>query len=515
MSNEQRITRRTVLAAGAAVVAAGATPWWDLDAGRTFYVNGTDGDDEASGREPGEAWRTLRNVNGREWGPGDRLLFAADTVYEGPLELRGGGSPLAPVTVGQYGRGARPRIEGRGVRDAVLADNMEWVQLRDLEVTNTGEERMDWRTGVRVRAHNCGTLKGIVLEDLVVRDVNGSLVKQTEGCGIYAVASGNEPSRFDGLRVERCHVLRTDRNGLCMRSSFTGRDSNWFPSLNVVFRGNLIEDCGGDAIKPWGCEGALVEHNRVDKARQRCEDYAAGIWPWSCDDTVIQFNEVSGLKGTLDGQGFDSDYNCRHTVIQYNYSRDNEGGFLLVCGPERGSRCAGCVDTVVRYNISENDGFTGARLIHVSGGGVRRTRIYNNVIYVPEDPQVESNIMVKMDEWDGWAEDTLFANNLFLTRRPVTYEFGQARDTRYRYNAFTGPHEDMPDDPEAVVTSDNPGLADPGTGESLRELEGYKLTADSPLTDAAREMEDNGGRDFWGNAVAENGPVSIGAHERR
>lgn len=145
---------------------------------------------------------------------------------------------------------------------------------------------------------------------------------------------------------------------------------------------------------------------------------------------------------------------------------------------------------------------------------MRRTHVYTNVVYVPDDPEVESNVMVKMDQWDGWAEDTLFANNVFLARRPVTYEFGEARDTRYRHNAFAGPHEDMPDDPEAVVTSDNPGLAEPGAGKSLCEREGYKLTAESTLREGARTVEDHGGRDFWGNPVAEDGPVSIGVHER-
>lgn len=58
---------------------------------------------------------------------------------------------------------------------------------------------------------------------------------------------------------------------------------------------------------------------------------AAGIWPWSCDNTLVQFNEVSGHKAPWDAQGFDSDWNCRGTVIQYNYSHDNYGGLVLVC----------------------------------------------------------------------------------------------------------------------------------------------------------------------------------------
>ena len=70
------------------------------------------------------------------------------------------------------------------------------------------------------------------------------------------------------------------------------------------------------------------------------EDYAAGIWPWDCDNSIIQFNEVSGVKGTKDGQAFDSDYRCRNSLFQYNYSHDNEGGFMLICSPGTSS-CEG------------------------------------------------------------------------------------------------------------------------------------------------------------------------------
>ena len=80
---------------------------------------------------------------------------------------------------------------------------------------------------------------------------------------------------------------------------------------------------------PVGCDGALVEHNRV--VRPSRGGTGIGIWPWSCDNTVVQFNEVSGADGIHDGQAFDSDWNCRNTVFQYNYSHDNQGGFMLVC----------------------------------------------------------------------------------------------------------------------------------------------------------------------------------------
>jgi hypothetical protein len=87
----------------------------------------------------------------------------------------------------------------------------------------------------------------------------------------------------------------------------------------------LLEDIGGDGIKLWGTNGGLIERNIIRGARMRCGtgEAAAGIWPFESDDTVIQFNQVSGMKGTQDGQAYDSDYGCRRTLFQYNYSYQN------------------------------------------------------------------------------------------------------------------------------------------------------------------------------------------------
>jgi len=100
-------------------------------------------------------------------------------------------------------------------------------------------------------------------------------------------------SRFDGLLIEGCHLVRTTAMASALRP-YSKDPDKWFPSLNVVIRKNLLEDIGGDAIKVEGSDHALVEHNIVRGARRRCNDYAAGIWPWASDNTVIQFNEVSG-----------------------------------------------------------------------------------------------------------------------------------------------------------------------------------------------------------------------------
>jgi len=314
-------------------------------------------------------------------------------------------------------------------------------------------------------------------------------------------------SRFDDLLIEGCHLAHVDRNGITGSSEHWPR-TEWFPSLNVVIRGNVLEDIGGDGVVPIGCDGALVEHNVLRGGRRRAEDYAAGIWPWSCDNTVIQFNEVSGMKGTKDGQGFDSDWNCQNTVIQYNYSHDNEGGFLLICndGSSKPPGNAGNRGTVVRYNISQNDG---ARTFQISA--VEDTTIYNNAIYVGKDLDIP---LLFYHSWGGWAKETRFYNNILYVDGRVSYDFGESTGNAFSNNVFFGNHEGPPADPGAIGS--DPMLVQPGGGgDGLASLDGYKLRPGSPCIGAGLPIANSGGRDFWGNPVPTRAKPDIGAHQRR
>jgi hypothetical protein len=485
-----------------------------------YYIDSLTGSDSNDGLSAGRAWKTLEQVNRVTYQPGDRILFKAGTSYSGRLAPQGSGEAQRPIAVDIYGGTERASIAAEGrFPEALLLKNQEYWEVSNLELTNTGPTRQPFRYGVRVMAWDYGTVHHIHLKNLLVRDVNGSLVKKDKGEGhgiVWENGGTDKISRFDGLLIENCHLVRTDRNGICGYTPYPVNRSIWFPSLNVVIRGNVLEDIGGDAIKPWGCDGALVEHNVVRKGRQRCEDYAAGIWPWNSDNTLIQFNEVSGMKGEKDGQAFDSDGYCRNTIFQYNYSHDNDGGFMLICGRENQG-------TIIRYNISQNDR---TRLFHF-WDLIEGTRIYNNVFFVGED------IDVDLFQWtpgrSGWAVDTQIYNNIFyvlgtgrntygISKKDVDDGkwitkpgFGGAKDVDFKNNVLYGRFEDIPDEWKTTVR--DPRLLAPGSGEhGFDSLAGYQLDADSPCIGGGVAIPENGGRDFWGNPIREK--PSIGVHER-
>lgn len=491
----------------------------------TYHVDAEAGDDDNSGLSPAAAWRSLSKVNSMRFRAGDQLRFKAGTSHTGQFKPRGSGTSTSPITVGCYGEGPPPRIDGEGkVLQTVYLYNVEGWEVADLEISNTGPTRQAGRCGVMIHIKDFGTARHIQLRNLHIHDVNGSLVKKRGGGN--AIKLRNEgrhtPSRFDGLLIENCHLARCERNGIT-GGGYSRRDQ-WFPNLNVVFRGNLLEEIPGDGIVPNACDGALVEHNimrRCPRALPKGEA-AAGIWPWSCDNTVIQLNEVSDHKAPWDAQGFDSDWNCRNTIIQYNYSHDNEGGFLLVCnnGGARMPRNIGNMGTIVRYNISVNDGLRAvgehagfSPTFHISGP-VKDTHIYNNLIYVNRKPNPDIDItLLQMDNWGGpWPEDTVFRNNIFFAEAVADYDFGHARRTRFENNAFVGIHENGPRDTGAVWA--DPGFRKvPGARALREELEGFRPRSSSPLVGAGILIRNNGGRDFAGTPVREDTAPTIGPLE--
>ena len=474
-----------------------------LAAGAVYYIDSGTGDDASVGTSPERAWKSLARVNEQVFLPGDQVRFRAGTRYAGQLKPQGSGVSEEgrdnPIVMGMYGEGPKPRIDGEGATlDTLLLRNVEFWDVEDLEITNLGTNRAPERTGVRVVSDGFGVMRGLHLRRLFVHDVNGDLRKDHEGCGVFFESRGGNASHFDDLRIENCHVERTDRNGICQRG---GRGPR---STHVVIRGNLLEDIGGDGIKLWGSDGGLIESNVLRGGRMRCADYAAGIWPFDCDDTLIQFNEVSGMKGTLDGQGFDSDYLCRRSVFQYNYSHDNDGGFMLICGPGNSHN----EDTVIRYNISQNDGLGGSSIFHFAGKSTD-ARIYNNTIYVGRDQHLP---MLLFTTWDrGDANGAKFWNNIFYVDGQTGYEWGRSTNIVFESNVFFGGIAEPAGDPEGLTN--RPPLLAPGNGTAgFASLRGYECRAgvEGPR---GRMVADNGGRDFFERTVPRDRAPSIGACE--
>ena len=500
-----------------------------LASGTTYYVDAERGNDAASGISEEDAWKSLEKVNATVFAPGDRLLIRAGTSYAGALRLQGSGRTDAPIVVDLYGEGAKPQIDAQGKYDeALLLRNVEYWEINNLAVTNRGEERAPFRFGVRVVVDDFGTARHIHLKGLYVHDVNnvlhdsgspyGGVKVENRGGGIVWMtinATGGKPSRFDGLLIENCRLERTDQDGIWGWAGHKDKGKwhpydrrSWFPNLNVVVRGNVLEDIGGTGIVPRCCQGCRVEGNLIRGAAGRAQAGETGIYVWSCDDTIVERNEISGVIGKgADRVAIDSDFNCRNTIVQYNYTHDNVGGFGSVftgrfsSGYHKSDWNIHNSGTIFRYNISQNDGYgRGYLFYHVEDA--ENVQIYNNTFFIGK----ELKLAAFSERLSGEYQ---VRNNVFYVEGRLVFG-DKAGDATIENNVLFGNIIDAPTNPNGLTV--DPCLAAPGTGRMGRDtVLGYRLRPGSPCIGAGMLIPANGGRDFWGNPISSTQPPDIGA----
>ena len=480
-----------------------------------YYVDSVGGSDGNPGTSPAEAWQSLGPVNSTTFSPGDHIYFKAGTKYTGQLKPQGLGVDGSPIVIDSYGDGNKPCIDANGLfPEAVLLYNIEYWEINNIEITNWTDSLLPQGKGVYIHINDFGTAHHIILKNLYIHDIRGDDSGHASGSGdgiMWLNEGYSVPSRFDDLVIEDCHIARCDLDGIWGWSQYWA-PYDWYPSLNVVIRGNLVEDVGLHGIVPIGCDGALVEYNVLDGAVQKYPS-GCGTWTWSCTNSIVQFNEARNVQGSWDGWAFDSDWNSENNIFQYNYSHDNQVGFMLVCTPAIQSWNRGCKNTIIRYNIGQNDGWgppdsfpATFRII----GPCEDTYVYGNTIYIGAGLDIPLGDLGW--SWQGWSNGNYFYNNIFYADGRANYTFGSSANNVFSNNVWYGDHNSPPYDPNAITA--DPMLVAPNTGgEGMGTLDGYKLQAGSPCIDAGADISGSGGRDFWGSAVPYGSAYDIGAHE--
>ncbi|MFG2139976.1 hypothetical protein [Streptomyces sp. NPDC048650] len=469
--------------------------------GSAHYVDCAAGSDAAAGTTPGAAWRTLGKASAAAYRPGDRILFKRGTTCTGTFAPTASGAAGAPLAAGAYGGGAKPRIAGAGARAAILLDNVQYWELRDLDVTNTGPlaTTTDRRAGVLVRLHDYGIGHHYLVDGVDVHAVNGADFKDPDPSGgiLFVVQGSARPTRFAEVTVRHATVAHTDRTGIGTSSTWgrrpehpQGPGTSFAPITGLSLHDNSVRDVGGDGIVVQNAVGARVDHNRVDGFNRRSAGYNAGVWAWNSDRVRYQFNEVSGGHGTRDSMAYDIDGGNNGNVYQYNYSHDNEGGFLLICNGEGMTSDR----NTVRYNLSLNDRNTAAPygVVSVVCAAATRTLVHNNTIATgaPHTAMVSSN----------GPGGVTFRNNV-LAGAEAGSPISDPHNV-YDHNLYARiPH--LPDGDTAGVGAD-PRFVAPGD---------LRLRADSPALGAGVRVPDSGARDFYGNPVPD--PPNIGAYQGR
>jgi hypothetical protein len=187
-----------------------------------------------------------------------------------------------------------------------------------------------------------------------------------------------------------------------------------------------------------------------------------------------------------DGTGFDVDYDQDGTVVQANYSHDNEGGFILLCADDTGRHRAD-----VRFNLSLDDAATlntvPCRAPEGRVGDLSGIRVFHNTVVAARPRVVAEQFDLPILVGGGSFS---FANNVVVATEPQSAAFPCGENCSH--NLFGG----MPDSGRSPVAGD-PVFAD----SAGRRPSGYRLRAGSPGIGAGAAIPNPGARDYFGDPV--------------
>lgn len=460
-----------------------------------------------------DSQRKFDAISGRKLQAGDAVLLRRGMQFTGMLAPRGQGTELKPIRIDAYGEGARPQIHAMGVQPAgLLLQNPSYWEINGLEITNTdGSDRDQGELfGIYVLATDVeGTYRHIYINDCYIHDVNGKVAGKRRG-GIHVHIKRLKASIFDDVRITNNRIENVGGVGIGNDSScgavklLKNSVESQYLWTRVYVADNYIDWTGRNNVIARVSKDAVYERNTLANS-SRC-DTGHSIFCFNTDGIKIQYNEAYGNVGDegMDRGGFDADYNCVNTYIQYNYSHDNNWFCGIMKRPTR--------NVVIRYNVSQNDlegiYFYGFEKEHEASD----VHIYNNTHFV------RRGLVVNVFPENRTPINTTFENNVFYFEG--TGGWGKnavGKNVVFRNNIY---HNIAPHVSETMPIVEAPRFVDASEVghdinlKTMNALRGYQLRDDSPGVDTATMIDQHGFQDILKNTVS-SWRASIGAFEIR
>ena len=408
-----------------------------------YYVNLL-GDDSNLGTSKASAWQSIARVNATPLLPGDAVLFQANQTFLGNLYLTTKNTDRAdkPITISAYGSGRATIDAGSGA--GFIAKNVGGVHLRELNFVGAGVSE-NTNSGILFVNTRPNAIK---LENIRVHCVE---VSGFHDSGISFVSEPTDRS-WSGYCDVRITYTTSHDNGdagiSCIGAWNPEQDgyahADFYVGNCSVYRNAGIPGKGshsGNGIVLGQVDGALIEQCRAYE-NGSLNDYEGGgpvgIWVWDANRVVIQFNESHHNRtgSSKDGGGFDLDGGVRNSIVQYNYSHDNDGpGYLLA----QFSGARAFYGNVVRYNTSINDGrkncYGGVHLWSTGASdGITDTTFYANTIFTT---QAADGDAAAVDCRSEGIRNIRFHNNRFQTDGKAVFVRGKTNpNVLFENNTF-------------------------------------------------------------------------------
>ena len=396
----------------------------------------------------------------------------------------------------------------------------------------------DERFGLLVLRHGSSNINDIKLDDIKISEIyptpsNSDNNHQGYGIRFESLNDDSVLNYYDGIEIENLDISNTGHYGIHIVNRMSGAQPDYY-HRNIVIKDSKFNNTGGSGIVLARCKDVLVENSEFKGSGSgndnRMWNRGSSLWTYTCNDTVIQNNLFEDVYGPADSYGAHIDWGCERVVIQYNLSKNNYGGFAEILGEN--------IMCGYRYNISIGDGgrtnSNTGRTFWVSdyaGSNTRRIGsednfIYNNTVFIPSQNPANNN--APFDHLEIFirpnTKETYIYNNLIYISDKAKLKIDTRNDgtmNDWKNNLFFGNLViDGASDYEHNGTElfTNPLLVNPG-GTTAND---YKLQSTSPALgtgfiingsdDVKNYIQNNGGRDYFGNSVSSNSKPNIGAY---
>ncbi len=516
--------------------------------GRAYYVSPS-GDDSDTGNSPSHAWKTTARVNHMSFAPGDQILFQGGSLFEGGLEfdVDDVGTTDSPILISSYREGRATIFSNE--YDGLWAHNTSGISIIDIDFISQ-DKSINHGSGINFfnDLPNNIRLEHVYIERVSVAGFHES--------GIL-IGGWNHQSGYRDVTIKSVITHNNGNSGIIVYAE----EANTHQNINISYV-EAFDNFGiAGERNPTGNGIVLggVDHGRIEYSlaynNGRFNNSASGpvgIWTYDSSHITIQHNESyhNQTGGLVDGDGFDLDQNVSFSVLQYNYSHDNEGaGYLLSHGVNNSNHA----HNVIRYNVSHNDGLRNSYAGIYLYGKIKDLTIYNNTV-ISNELIKEDSLALKIVNYGVEslsADGILVCNNHFESERSALIEVAEQQlvypdSIRFiRNNYYSG--NDPPEirwgnqlyvnlqqwriatgqeefefqsmeqnvDPQLIGTNDNFISGTQLVGEiSNRQY----LPASSRLIDQGVNLSelfdiDPGRYDFYGTPIPQGNQYDIGAYE--
>tara|TARA_B100001093_G_scaffold122136_2_gene114882 strand:+ start:4551 stop:6470 length:1920 start_codon:yes stop_codon:yes gene_type:complete len=525
----------------------------------TFYVSSALGNDNYNGLSSQFPFKSIEKLNTLSFSPGDSILFKSGDIFQGMFWIKGSGSVTSPIVIDIYGGNTKPLIDGNGFQSCILIYNDENISINNLELVNNashldslgnikklngfGGASNTWGSGKNVRfglkiVGDLSSLENFIINQLYIHDIyptptNSQFTHLGYGIKLEttSVDSIGMFNTISNVEISNINITKTGHYGIWIKSlGLNGNDA--IKNDQIYINDCNFEFTGGSGFVPNKSENVLVEncvfnHTGSD-IDSRMWKRGSGMWTFDCKNVISQHNQFLNAHGPQDSYGCHVDYGNENVVFQYNYSFNNEGGFVEILGDN--------INCGYRYNISVNDGYRidpnnapwdkKGKIFWVSnfcGSSVRcpstGSFIYNNTIFVNDTLNPEIYFWPNIGDVHVW-------NNLIYVGSSgnilPTLIQNTANTLDISHNIFyDSVRIDLDNDLKNNAIFDDPQLVNPSAlgidNPLMYQIQNSSIAISSGRlingsSDTTNYLNNNGGKDYFGNSVSSFNPPNIGAY---